>query len=151
MNTLDLVSFARSDPAIASCFVGVLALDQLGARVDSYPAAYIINTDKSTAPGEHWVALYFESEDVADYFDSYGLHPFGAIYDFAKANATDVYYNKKMIQSFTSKWCGAYCLYFLHFRVRGCAMSSIVSHFSATKRYDNDALVESVLLALTDV
>ena len=34
----------------------------------------IVNTDISTDPGEHWVAVYFR-KDQAIYFDSYGRPP----------------------------------------------------------------------------
>ena len=36
--------------------------------------AYIVNTDISTDPGEHWVAIYFR-RDQDIYFDSYGRPP----------------------------------------------------------------------------
>ena len=36
--------------------------------------AYIVNTDISTDPGEHWVAIYFRRDQVI-YFDSYGRPP----------------------------------------------------------------------------
>ena len=29
----------------------------------------------NTAPGEHWVAMFFNNPRSAEFFDSYGLHP----------------------------------------------------------------------------
>ena len=39
---------------------------------------YVV-TDPSTAPGEHWVAMFFNNQRFAEVFDSYGLHPI--VYD----------------------------------------------------------------------
>ena len=40
-----------------------------------YPGSYVANTDPSTAPGGHWVAMFFNNPRSAEFFDSYGLHP----------------------------------------------------------------------------
>ena len=40
-----------------------------------YPGSYVVNTDPSTAPGGHWVAMFFNNPRSAEFFDSYGLHP----------------------------------------------------------------------------
>ena len=40
-----------------------------------YPGSYLVNTDSSTAPGEHWVAMFFNNQRSAEFFNSYSLHP----------------------------------------------------------------------------
>ena len=57
--------------------------------------AYIINTDTSDKPGEHWVAIYFRNNNEAIYFNSYGLPPQeDYILPFIQRNARHWIYNK---------------------------------------------------------
>ena len=49
----------------------VCAKDLLPEKKPLDMKAYIVNTDISTDPGEHWVAIYFRRDQVI-YFDSYG-------------------------------------------------------------------------------
>ena len=39
------------------------------------PGSYVVNTDPSTTPGEHWVVMFFNNQRSAEFFDSYRLHP----------------------------------------------------------------------------
>ena len=52
----------------------VCAKDLLPEKKPLDIKAYIVNTDISADPGEHWVAIYFR-RDQAIYFDSYGRPP----------------------------------------------------------------------------
>lgn len=57
-------------------FKGTFARDQIDdvpVNKDK-PTAFILNTDPSTKPGEHWVAVYFDPTGNAtmEYYDSYG-------------------------------------------------------------------------------
>ena len=51
------------------------AESEANAEEDTYPAAIVCNTHDSDRPGEHWVAMYVDTERRGDYFDSYGLQP----------------------------------------------------------------------------
>ena len=151
MNTRDLELILRRDRYTRNIFKGVYAINKLPEHVPVYPAAYVINTAPSTAPGEHWVALYFDKEKVADYFDSYGMHPFGIIYDFAADNAFRVRFNTIWLQNPVSLVCGAYCVYFLYFRCRGLSMSEITRrHFVPYAWNRNDAYVRNTVLVLLE-
>ncbi len=50
--------------------------------VDHYPFAIVVNTDKSSGPGEHWVAVYVDRNGKGYYFDSYGGPPLSEIKQF---------------------------------------------------------------------
>ena len=58
---------------------GVYARNTL-PRTMTYSAMYIVNmapnrsnqSDPIELPGRHWIAIYLESEDYGEYFDSYG-------------------------------------------------------------------------------
>ena len=42
----------------ASNYIAVFALEQLPQVLTRYPSAYVVKTDPSSDPGEHWVAFY---------------------------------------------------------------------------------------------
>lgn len=150
MNTLQLNRLMKSDPAVCRVFRGVYALDEEINPPFTYPSCYIFNTDKGSGPGEHWLALYVEDEERADYFDSFGTHPFGKLYDFAKGCSKHVYYNTKWLQGPMTSACGPYSVYFLHFRCRGFSFDTILSHFDNYDWRKNDALVYAVVEALSE-
>ena len=88
--------------------------------------AYIINTDNSDKPGEHWVALYFK-DDKAIYFDSYGQPPLeDYILPFIQRNTTTGRETTEMLQSPWSKVCGMYCIYILHQLSRGLDLKTAI-------------------------
>ena len=55
-----------------SRFNGVYSRDNLPKMKDG---AYIVNLDKFSDVGTHWVALYANNDDVT-YFDSFGVEHF---------------------------------------------------------------------------
>jgi hypothetical protein len=88
----------------------------------------VFNTDKSTGPGEHWIALFCDIRPDLDfpritYFDSYATKPEKEIQQLMKQwseswNSTGIHkkpmaitYNKTRHQYEDSE-CGMYCLYF---------------------------------------
>jgi hypothetical protein len=44
---------------------------QFTSHVLHYPSAYVVNSDRSDGPGEHWIAVYFCKDGCAEFFDSY--------------------------------------------------------------------------------
>ena len=73
MNTLQIERLLKKDLKSKTIFKKVCALDQL--EKPTFPSAYVINSDPSSEPGEHWVAVYFDKRGRGEYFDSYGLPP----------------------------------------------------------------------------
>ena len=73
MNTLQIERLLKKDLKSKTIFKKVCALDQL--EKPTFPSAYVINSDPSSKPEEHWVAVYFDKRGRGEYFDSYGLPP----------------------------------------------------------------------------
>jgi len=88
----------------------------------------VFNTDVSTGPGQHWIALYADIDPKYEnaritYFDSYSKHPEAEIqrlmlrwkeqWDATKIHKkpTELTFNKTRHQYQDSE-CGMYCLYF---------------------------------------
>ena len=54
----DIDSYVARHPRIASMYGGTLALDELPRRQADRPTLYIVNSDPSYKPGEHWLAAF---------------------------------------------------------------------------------------------
>ena len=107
-----------------------------------YPGSYVVNTNPSTAPEEHWVAMFFNNQRSAEFFDSYGLHPIvHGLTDFLDSHSSSWIYNSKTLQSLISEVCGHYTIYYILFCSCSCSLSEILTHFSSNVSL-NDKTVE---------
>lgn len=132
MNTYEIEKTVERDKCLSRYFLGVFASDML-PQISEKPACFIANTDPSGAPGEHWVAMFFDKN--VEYFDSYGLQPIDA-FNIYKPN----WINQYCLQELDSTVCGEYCIYFLQYRVRGFAPDVIIDKL--LKRNDSDKIVK---------
>ena len=115
-------------------FLGVFSADQF-PELRNFPCCYVINTDPAHLPGKHWVAYYHSSPNSHEFFDSYGQHPSS----YLLSSYSNLTYNQKLLQSFTSNVCGQFCIYYLYRRCHFTSLSRIVSFLS--KLSDPDRFV----------
>jgi len=73
MNTKQIEKILK-DAYSKQIFKGVYSIGETPSVIN-YPNAYIFNTDPSSKPSEHWIAIYFDQKTRGEYFDSYGLGP----------------------------------------------------------------------------
>jgi ribosomal protein S19 len=71
MNTNYLIQLLSKDHYIKNHFQGVFAADKIPIKVQP-PVGLVINTDISSRPGKHWLAVYIDENFIGYYFDSYG-------------------------------------------------------------------------------
>ena len=74
MNTEQIEKILKGDAYAKQIFKRVYPRDKIPTVV-KYPSAYVFNSDPSSKPGEHWIALYFDKKRRGEYFDSYGVGP----------------------------------------------------------------------------
>ena len=137
MNELDIANYLLKDVCTRKYFKGVMAYDELPNK-PLRPALYVVNTDKSTGVGKHWVCLFFSH--VNEYFDSLGNPPV-ELGHFLLNEKRDYMYNSKRLQGPMSDVCGDYCILFAYFRCRGLSMKHFVDMFSSNET-KNDTLVK---------
>lgn len=116
-------------------------------RFARFPACCIVNTDKATQPGKHWVAFYLRTPNEFEFFDSYGLHP--SLYQFDELWSNPIEHNPVSLQSDFSNTCAHFCLYFLHAKTLSFPMSTIVRSFSPVNLIWNDKLVRKFVRKLS--
>ena len=118
--------------------VGVFPSDRLPKNIQP-PCGFIVNTDPSTQPGTHWIAIFFSPETV-EYFDSYGQKPSTTSISKWLLDYKPYWINKKRIQGPGSSVCGHYCTYFLIQRWKGVETEDILKKFG-DNMIENDAMI----------
>jgi len=131
------------------CFIGTYPLDLIPKKqIMLRPCALIVNTDESSKPGEHWVAIYLYDNCSAEYFDSFGLMPLHhEILMFLRRNKIkNLVYNPNQIQSITSNTCGAYCVLFVKFKCLNFNFCDLIKCFSSNTFKNDIKIFYSLLL-----
>ena len=135
MNTLELEQLA--DLTSKNVFLGVWSIDQL-KRFEfpqSSPAAIIVNLSPRGFVGTHWIALSFlPVKKELTFFDSFASNPknYHEIYKFILRHTSEkkCYLLQNIIQDFSAKTCGIYCLFYIYYFARGLSLKQISSVFS---------------------
>lgn len=119
-------------------FRGCFAADQISEMQTSkiqYPYTFIVNTDVSSKPGEHWVAVYVCSETLVEYFDSLAEPPNTYIGQFL-AKFETIVKNDYVLQNPFTNVCGQFCIYFVTKRCSGFLFVNIVKFLFHMKNAD---------------
>ena len=112
--------------------------------------AFIVNTDESNLPGEHWFAIFVPKNGPIEYFDSYGIPPYHKeIYDFFKVNKRRFIYNNIQIQHNNSINCGKFALYYIYFRAKGYTMKQYLKFFNIKYLLYNDKFLNKLHKLIT--
>ena len=108
MNSGQIEDALRGDRFASQYLVGVFAADEL--QIKEFPGAYVVNTDESNQPGQHWVA-FFTINDTIECFDSFGRNPGEYSVHIARwLEDTYQVVQCETLQSRDSTVCGQYCL-----------------------------------------
>ena len=146
MNTEEINRLLFADQQIKDIFCGCYAKDDiLNQFHEKYPKAYIVNTLDRFNPGEHWVAMYFESSFTGTYFDSYGISPMHREFAmFMSRNTAKWDCNQVMIPDFFSTNCGKFCIYFIRQHSKNVSLHDLANVFSNDLNI-NDVLIKQLL------
>lgn len=142
MNSVQLRRILSQDKFTKTSFLDVFPSDQLPMKIYKFPSCFVLNIDKSTEPGSHWVAFYVSSPRSTEFFDSYGNAPSfygGPILEFA-ARFKNVDYNPLTLQSNVTAVCGQYCIFYLYSRSRGKTLKELLPTF-VSEHITNDMRV----------
>ena len=129
--------------------LGVFPSDKLPNDVPQPPWGFVVNTDPSSLPGTHWLAIFCSPDSVA-YFDSYGQKPMVKSIEKWLSVYKPYWINKKRIQGPVSSVCGQYCVYFLVQRWWGKENEEILKKFSGDL-VENDVMITEWLNETFDV
>lgn len=145
LTNVDILKHIEKDPYARKTFIGVYAKDKLPS-IQSYPCSLVVNTDPSTKPGQHWLAIYFGKDKSSEIFDSFGLHP--EQYDLVKyltKYSKEYDFNKTRLQDLDSAACGHYCIFYILLKSRCFSLNEILSLFHKFDFKVNDFMVEHIV------
>ena len=101
--------------------------------------AYVTNLDEYESIGTYWIALYVNDNNVT-YFDSYGVqHIPKEIRKFI--GNKNILANIYTIQVYDSIMCGYYCIWFIHFMLKGNVLVDYTNLFSPNDYEKNDKII----------
>lgn len=138
MNTEEIELFLNSDAACCRVFQGVFSSDMLPPN----PRLLVCNTDPSTRPGKHWIAIHVDENGRGEYFDSFGQSPNKVFEDYMNKHCCEWIFNSRQLQSIISSFCGFYCCFYCMFRCRGIDLFGVVRMFTNDTGF-NDSIVHS--------
>jgi hypothetical protein len=107
MNTKEIDQFIRGDRASCGIFQGVFSLDTLSDKL----RLLICNTDTSSKPSSHWIAVVIDAKGRGECFDSFGRKPSALFEDYMNKNCTHWTFNARQLKSVVSSYCGFYCCF----------------------------------------
>lgn len=128
MNTSQIMRAMKGE----KLFIGVFPCDKIPAfKV----GGVIINTQPSSEPGQHWVALFLPGDGSGQYMDSFGFPPMikEIILFISQHCPRGCIYNSVAIQRLTSEECGRFCTSFLKCKFRNESFQHIISKFNSTE------------------
>jgi hypothetical protein len=138
MNTYEIDQFIKADKVSRCTFQGVYSADTLPDQ----PRLLVSNTDESTKPGQHWIAIHVDTDGRGEYFDSFGRAPDKHFEAFMNKHCTRWTFNKRQLQSIISSFCGYYCCMYCMLRCRRVDMTRIVAMFTTDTGF-NDTIAHS--------
>ena len=132
MDSSTLEFAAKSDDMISKYWNGVFSKDTVPPLHGNQ--LYVINTDSSQGPGEHWLGLStipHDGDDRGEFFDSFGndLATYDEISAFVKSYYPRVKSNHKQLQLTSTKSCGLFVLFDLYCAARQIGMDEMVERF----------------------
>lgn len=140
MDTNEIIKALKNEPGFVGCF----ARDRL-PRKTKRPAGLVVNSDKSSSRGTHWMAYFIDAGGNSEFFDPLGNSiPNNEILRFVRRNGCEgwpsVTWNSIPFQADTSWKCGAFCIHYLKNRLRGKSLCEIFATLSHNPEV-NDAVV----------
>lgn len=120
-------------------FIGVFSIDRLPRNLPARrPLLAVCNTEVHDHPGEHWIALYIDTQ--GEYFDSFGEKPAKTFEAYMDKYCNSFTVNEHQLQSVTSGFCGHYTVYYCLMKMLDYSMDDIVKTFS------NDTALNDIIV-----
>lgn len=144
-STDQLNSLAEKAPSLRPYWGGALPCNRLPRDpIKSMPRGYIVNTDRESGPGRHWIALW-TYDDVCEKMDSYGLpmevYESSPLAQWIEDHWEILQTNRKSLQAVNSMTCGHYALKYLIEKSNGRTLEDFLKQFSNINYVANDAKI----------
>ena len=126
--------------------MGVFPIDYLPRKLHRLPALFIINTNTSNLPGQHWKAVCISTQHTGEVFDSLAMPVSLRLQQWMNMFTKNWTFTTVILQNPLSPTCGGYVLYFVMTRLKRKSLAACIRSFKANLM-DNDAFIERYLHA----
>ncbi len=121
-------------------FIGWFMRDNL-PRYSS--GSMIINTDKQSGQGIHWIGLYDSPDsETIEYFDPFGMVPIPEVEKYMRESGKVILYNNRQLQDILSELCGWYCMYYILERTNGRSPYDVIMDFTQKPSETNESMID---------
>ena len=143
MNSLDIENLCLQQGV--KRFLGCFPSDVMPPVPSKFPTCFILNTDNSSKPGDHWVAVILNQNNCI-FFDSFGLPILNPLLvQFLSQRYKKAIFSTKCIQHFQSIRCGEFCVAFLKEIKTIKQYKMFLSNFNPEDLSANDKIVVNML------
>ena len=142
LSTLDLETFINkfADAKTKEAFLGVFPINHLPQRLPKSPVLFIINTNSSNLPGQHWKAVYISKNLNGEVLDSLATPTDLILEHWMNRFSRRWSVSTLTLQNPLSPTCGAYVLYFIMSRLNCTSLKSCMTPFTSNV-IENDEFV----------
>ena len=136
LTNFEIEAYYENEPR----FNGFYSRDNLLDKIKD--GAYVVNLDRYSDIGTHWIALYVNNKTVT-YFDSCGVeHIPKEIY----INNKNIIANIFRTQAYDSVMCGYFCIGFIDFMLKDNNSTDTANLFSPNNFKKNDDIILNYFL-----
>ena len=121
-STVDINNYFKNYKGYGGC----MSQDQLPMNKAKQHKFYVINLDKSSGAGTHWVSLWSVNPRYVLYVDSFGLGPPTKIEKFMKKTGKKMLWSDSDLQNSNSNSCGEFCMMILTKLAKGISPLDIL-------------------------
>lgn len=134
----------KNDKFTKTKYIGTFPVNKL-PKIKSYPCCLILNNKPDNHEGQHWLAIYFDKNKTAEFFDSFGNSPtYYNIHNYLINNSKQIKYNTIRLQSYTSYYCGLYCCFYLFYKSRKKSLNYFLKKFTKSPK-KNDKIFKNII------
>ena len=135
LTNFEIQKYYQNEPR----FNGVFSRNNLPKKIKD--GAYVINLDEYADVGTHWIALFWNRNEIV-YLNSFGAeHVPEEIKEFA--GSKNINANIFRVQANNSVMCGYFCIEFTDFMLAGKTLTDFTNFFSPCDFKKNDDIILS--------
>lgn len=115
MNTIQIEKILYESRITRRYFIGCFAADKIPKEIQKFPCSMVVNLDRATNEGSHWIAIYIRNQTTVYIFDSLLIPILPVPIKTFLSQFPKQIKNKFPVQNPLSKECGQHCIVFLYF------------------------------------
>ena len=122
-------------------FNGVFSYDQFDpAECPHYPIAMVVNARPGRVEMGHWCAVFVDRDRNGNFFDSYGLRPWGKFSKFFERHSNKTFFSKDILQLDETS-CGQHCIFFVCQMSKGRLLEDVLMLYRTHAYKTGDEMV----------